>query len=180
MLAGRNFWVKTLDLGNAPVRSKPLLMSSTRPRSSWPASVSSVSRRQSLLSLSTSATLGDYFARTIRRLDIICILICQSFKRQLLYKTATAQLKRHVRCFKQVCWNTTSANKRDEIYTVRYIHEIQVHRVGRNSNHPASKFFKEKREEISKYKQHKTKVQLLHHLCTVWQSLVPPLKQQVH
>ena len=25
--------------------------------------------------------------------------------------------------------------QRDEIYTVSYIHEIQVHRVGRNSNH---------------------------------------------
>ena len=58
MLAGRNFWVKTPDLGSAPLRSKPLLMSSTKPKSSWPASVSSVSKRQSLLSLSTSAILG--------------------------------------------------------------------------------------------------------------------------
>ena len=54
-LAGQNFWLKTPDLGRAPVRSKPFLVSSTKLVSSWPASSRSLSRRQSLLSLSTSA-----------------------------------------------------------------------------------------------------------------------------
>ncbi len=68
MLAGRNFWLKTPDLGSAPVKSKPLLMSSTKPMSSWTASLRSLSRRQSLLSLITSAILGlieDFRSRSL-------------------------------------------------------------------------------------------------------------------
>ena len=39
MLAGLNFWEKTPERGNAPVRSKPLVRSSTRVKSSWPESL---------------------------------------------------------------------------------------------------------------------------------------------
>ena len=70
VLAGRNFWLKTPDLGSAPVRSKPFLMSSTKPTSSWPAWLRTweVSPGQSLLSLSTSAILGlieDFRSRSL-------------------------------------------------------------------------------------------------------------------
>ena len=67
--------------------------------------------------------------------------------------------KRNMFVVSTVVGNTTTTNKGRE-----YIHEIRVLRVGRNSNHPASKFLKEKREEISKPKPPQTKFKLF---CTI-------------
>ena len=58
MLAGRNLWLKTPDVGREPVRSKPLLMSSTKFTSSCPEALIKLSKSHNFFLLRISAILG--------------------------------------------------------------------------------------------------------------------------